>query len=194
MPGSDRASLASGGFQRWQRPCRGGGPLGPSPPYLARSLPPRIVVARRRCRFFPLTPPPSSLLSNPIRGSCVKTHLCGLFYAQGRVADWGLCVKSAPQACFHARLANSGDMNLEGHVQECSFRRGYQQGDYQIPNSGNKGADFGTWRRRAKAGAPAAVTALPATATAGELDPQAALLAAGAGARSGINYLWHLEG
>ena len=45
---------------------------------------PALVTTALRYRaaavpLFPFTPPPSSLLSNLIRGSCVKTHLCGRF-------------------------------------------------------------------------------------------------------------------
>ena len=54
-----------------------------------------------------------------IRRPCVKTRLCGLFYAQGRGVDPGLCVKSAPEAHLCARAANQIHNHLEVHVQEC---------------------------------------------------------------------------
>ena len=66
--------ISSGGLRRWQRACRGGGPLGPSPPDPARTETPRPAVARRRC------------LS---RGSCTRMHLSGRFCARDRVTIRG---------------------------------------------------------------------------------------------------------
>ena len=68
--------------------------------------------------------PPHPLSASPAHTS-ESSHsfsFNSLFYCPRKGAhftDWGLCVKSGPQSCFHARLANIGVMNLEGHVQKC---------------------------------------------------------------------------
>ena len=53
------------------------------------------------------------------RRSCVKTHFCARFCAQGRVANLGLCVKSLSQAHIHARPANWGGEEERDDEEVC---------------------------------------------------------------------------